>query len=230
MNTEFSDTYYQASENYYSEVYRSMKWKFRFAVLGAITGWLSTLVALVILVLLVPLKSFEVITITVDKNTGFVELAPRLEDTDFSREKRIIIATIMRYVRARETYNSATIETDYNLAWLMSAGSAADDLEKHHSVTNKNRPSALYGDKVIIKVNPNTVTFLNDNTAQARFSTEERNLIDGSIITRFYVATLKFQFSPDNMPVKFIYDNPTGFQVFEYTKVLELAPIEKEIE
>lgn len=230
MSKEIQNTYDPDSQTYYDEVYGSFRWKFRFAVLGAITGWIATIITVSALVMLIPLKQFEIVVMTVDKQTGFVELAPRLDDVDLTRDKAIIMGTIWRYVQARESYNPETIKYNYELVQLMSTGSASADYAALHALTNKERPENVYGKHTRITVEPNTVIFFNDTTAQVRFRTLTRNITDTTSIERFFIATVKFQFTPDALPVKYLVENPTGFQTYEYTLAEERAPILKGFE
>ena len=79
---------------------------------------------------LVPLKSVEVVTLLVDKTTGFVEVAQPLErGGELSQQESVLRANVVRFIRARETYDPKGLRDNFDLASLFSAGQAAKDLD-----------------------------------------------------------------------------------------------------
>jgi len=67
---------------------------------------LALVAALGALWALVPLKSVEVVTLLVDKTTGFVEVAQPLErGGELSQKESVLRANVVRFIRARETYD-----------------------------------------------------------------------------------------------------------------------------
>ena len=76
-------------------------WRIVAALLG-----LALVAGLALLWQLVPLKSMEVVTLLVDKATGYVEVARPLEEGGpISEREAVTQANIVRYIRARETYD-----------------------------------------------------------------------------------------------------------------------------
>ncbi|MBR7560253.1 hypothetical protein KC218_27265, partial [Mycobacterium tuberculosis] len=72
------------------------------------------------LALLLPLKSFEPYVIEVDKTTGFMEIKQPLADGDLTQNEAIARMYVVRYLKARETYDPATVKDNFDLAQLLS--------------------------------------------------------------------------------------------------------------
>src|SRR5579863_8715420 len=120
-------SYYTEGERWETSVYRSVAasrgaWRAIALILGC-----CLVAALVALVLLIPLKSFEVVTLAVDKTTGFVEVMRPLQDSgDLTQNEAVTRANIVRFLRARETYDPKGLRDNYELAGLFSAGAARE--------------------------------------------------------------------------------------------------------
>ena len=86
------------------------------------------------LLALIPLKSTEVVTLLVDKATGFVEVARPLEEGGpISQREAVTQAAIVRYIRARETYDPPALRDNFELASLLSAATASKELTELYS-------------------------------------------------------------------------------------------------
>ncbi|TIM86856.1 MAG: type VI secretion protein, partial [Mesorhizobium sp.] len=96
------------------------------------------LLSLVALVLLFPLKQYEPYMVAVDKTTGHLEIARALKPGDLSQDEAVTAANIVRYIRARETYDPRMIKSNFDLAQLYSTGAAADDLVREFTPSNPN--------------------------------------------------------------------------------------------
>ena len=89
---------------------------------------LALFAALVALFMLIPLKSTEVVTLLVDKATGYVEVArPLASGGPISEREAVTQANIVRFIRARETYDPPALRDNFELAALLSAGSASKE-------------------------------------------------------------------------------------------------------
>ena len=139
-------SYYSQGERWETSVYRSVAvsrgaWRGIALVLGC-----CLIAALIALVLLIPLKSFEVVTLAVDKTTGFVEVMRPLADSgDLTQNESVTRANIVRFLRARETYDPRGLRDNYELAGLFSGGVAREALEKDFSGANLENMMHTYG-------------------------------------------------------------------------------------
>ncbi|MPR08859.1 virB8 family protein [Microvirga tunisiensis] len=178
---------------------------------------LGLLVALAALVLLLPLKTFEVVTLMVDKTTGFVEVARPLEQGGtISQQEAVTRGNIVRFLRARETYDPKGLRDNYELALLYSAGAASRDLQAEFDNSNLRNPMRRYGPDTVVSVMVKSVIFLNERTAAVRFQTTRKN--DRETVTEHWVANVRFRYTSEPMRNDWRFDNPLGFQVTEYRK------------
>ena len=78
--------------------------------------------ALVCLALLLPLKTFEPYVVEVDRTTGFLEIKRALAPGDLDQSEAVTAMSVVRYLRARETYDPPAIKDNFELAQLLSTG------------------------------------------------------------------------------------------------------------
>jgi len=225
--------YYEDGARWERDIYRRLElsrnaWRIVSALLG-----LGLAMGLAALWQLVPLKSTEVVTLVVDKGTGFVEVARPLEQGGpISEREAITQANIVRYIRARETYDPPALRDNFELASLLSAGQASKDLSDLFAPGNADNPVKLWGVTGRIKVLVKSVNFLTSGwmqqpgapaTAAVRFMTTRTT--DREQIVQHWAANVRFRYTRDPMRNEWRFDNPLGFQVIEYRKDQEtVAP------
>ncbi|AQT48018.1 virB8 family protein [Bartonella choladocola] len=208
--------YYQQGQVWEQAIYSA-------AVKSKRLSWfLSTiLLGIVILLscclwLLIPLQRYEPYVITVDKTTGYLEMARALQPGPLADDVAVTQANIVRYINARETYDYNTLGLNYKLALLLSTGSAAQDYQFLYASTNAKALDKILGRYGRIVVSIKSVSLLNERTAQVRFSTETTTGTE--ITTNHYVSTVRFRYSGTPMKNEWRFDNPLGFQVTEYRR------------
>jgi type IV secretion system protein VirB8 len=178
--------------------------------------------ALGILALLVPLKTYEPYMVVVDKTTGFVEVKRPMAEGSLTQDEAITTFNVVRYIKARETYDPKALKDNFDLAQLLATGDAARELTEIYSPANPSNPVKVYGTNTVVTVTIKSVTFPNNRTALARFSTEEKS--STNIITRNWVSLVRFRYTSTPMRNEWRFDNPLGFQVLEYRRDQETAP------
>lgn len=210
--------YYHQGERWEASVYRwtavsRNAWRGLAIILG-----LALLASLGLLWALLPLKSFDVVVLEVDKTTGFVEASrPLSEAGDLTQNEAVTRANIVRFIRARETYDPKGLRDNYDLASLYSTGKAADSLAFTYSGANPQNPVKIFGSDTTVTVAVKSVIFLNEKTAAVRFSTT-RISASGPSITEHWVANVRFRYTSEPMRNDWRFDNPLGFQVTEYRR------------
>jgi type IV secretion system protein VirB8 len=178
--------------------------------------------ALGTLALLVPLKTYEPYMVVVDKTTGFVEVKRPMAEGPLTQDEAVTTFNVVRYIKARETYDPKALKDNFDLAQLLATGDAARELTQIYSPANSGNPVKLFGSNTAIAVTIKSVTFPNNRTALARFSTEEKS--STNIITRNWVSLVRFRYTSAPMRNEWRFDNPLGFQVLEYRRDQETAP------
>jgi type IV secretion system protein VirB8 len=178
--------------------------------------------ALGTLALLVPLKTYEPYMVVVDKTTGFVEVKRPMAEGPLTQDEAVTTFNVVRYIKARETYDPKALKENFDLAQLLATGDAARELTEIYSPANPTTPVKVYGSNTVVAVTIKSVTFPNNRTALARFSTEEKS--STNIITRNWVSLVRFRYTSAPMRNEWRFDNPLGFQVLEYRRDQETAP------
>lgn len=210
--------YYSEGERWERSVYRSVAmsrgvWRVVAVLLGV-----ALAASIGLLWMLLPLKSFDVVVLEVDKTTGYVEASrPLQERGDLTQNEAVTRANIVRFIRARETYDPKGLRDNFDLASLYSTGKAAADLANTYSGANLANPVKVYGANTTVSVFVKSVIFLNDNTAAVRFSTT-RSGTSGPTVTDHWVANVRFKYTSEPMRNDWRFDNPLGFQVTEYRR------------
>ena len=110
------ENYYEDGQTWEQEVVtnaiqsKNRAWIITFCSLGL------ALLSLVTLILLLPLKTFEPYIITVDQSTGYVEMTKGLYGgKDLSEDDAVTQSNLVRYVSAKEQYNTAVLKKNYDL-------------------------------------------------------------------------------------------------------------------
>ena len=186
-------------------------------IMAALAG-----MALVCLALLLPLKTYEPYVIEVDKTTGFLEIKRVLQPGELDQGEAVTAMNVVRYLRARETYDPPAIKDNFELSQLLSTGDAARELVELYSPANAKNPVRVLGRQTNVAVSIKSIQFPNNRTAIVRFSTRERT--PASTTTAHWTALIRFRYTRAPMRNEWRFDNPLGFQVTEYRRDQESAP------
>ena len=171
---------------------------------------------------MVPLKSYEPYMIVVDKSSGFVEVKRPMAEGSLTQDESVTMFNVVRYVKARETYDPKALKDNFDLAQLLSTGAASRDLTELFSPGNPRNPVKEFGGTTEISVNVKSVTFPNQRTALVRFSTQEKS--SSNVVHHDWVSLVRFRYSGVPMANQMRFDNPLGFQATEYRRDQETAP------
>jgi len=180
------------------------------------------LAAIFALASMVPLKSYEPYMIVVDKSSGFVEVKRPMAEGSLTQDESVTMFNVVRYVKARETYDPKALKDNFDLAQLLSTGAASRDLTEIYSPANPKNPVKEFGALTEISVTVKSVTFPNQRTALVRFSTDEKS--SSNIVHHDWVSLVRFRYSGAPMSNGMRFDNPLGFQTTEYRRDQETAP------
>lgn len=178
--------------------------------------------AIASLAAMVPLKSYEPYMIVVDKSSGFVEIKRPLAEGSLSQDEAVTMFNVVRYVKARETYDPKALKDNFDLAQLLSTGDASRDLTEIYSPANPRNLVKVNGTSTEIAVNIKSVTFPNQRTALVRFATEERS--SSNVLHHDWVSLIRFRYAGTPMSNGMRFDNPLGFQATEYRRDQETVP------
>jgi len=180
------------------------------------------LLALATLAMLVPLKSYEPYMVVVDKTTGFVEVKRPMAEGVLTQDEAVTTFNVVRYVKARETYDPKALKDNFDIAQLLGTGDASRELTEIFSPANPKNPIKLLGMNTIVATTIKSVTFPNNRTALVRFSSEEKS--QTNTVVRHWVSLIRFRYTSTPMKNEYRFENPLGFQVTEYRRDQETAP------
>jgi type IV secretion system protein VirB8 len=210
-------SYFQDGQRWEQEILkqaersRTIAW-FLTTIFGTIT-----LLSLTALIMLVPLKTFEPYIIEVDKNTGYLEVKSGLTRSGkLTDQQAVTQANVVRYIRARESYDPFAIADNFGIAALLSAEHAARELQELYSAANPDNPAKVYGKNRQVTVEIKSVTFSNSSTALVRFSTTEKS--DTDQIMRHFISVVRYRYTETPVTNEWRFENPLGFQVYNYRR------------
>ena len=196
-----------------------------------IIAWAAVAIAVmeaVALVVLMPLKTVEPYTLLVDRNTGFVQALTPLDPQRISGDTALTQSFLVQYVIARESFDIATIQTNYRKVALWSAGQARTDYIATTQPSSPQSPLAIYPRTTVIETRVKSVSPIGPNTALVRFETQRRDAGGLAQPPRAWVAIVRYRYSGEPMTVEDRFVNPLGFQVLRYRRDAEALPPEPE--
>jgi type IV secretion system protein VirB8 len=218
--------YYEAAASWSADVHGALRASRRVAWIVA--GAAATVAVLEALALasLTPLKTVVPYTITVDRQTGYVQQISGLKPGALTQDQAVTQSFLVQYVLARETFDATDLRENYRKVLLWSAGDARAQYQTLMQRTTPNSPLNLYSPTTMVSVTIKSVSLLSPTTALVRFDTIRHEQESSSGSEQAYAAVIAFRYSgaPMTMGDRFI--NPLGFQVVRYRRDAEsLAPL-----
>jgi type IV secretion system protein VirB8 len=181
----------------------------------------ATLEALALVVLL-PLKQSIPYTITVDRETGYVQTMRGVNLGNLSETDAIAQSFAVQYILARETFDINDYQANFKKTMMWSQGNAEADYGRDWDKANPNSVHNRYRPTTLVKVTIKSVTLLGPRSAMVRFDTEQTESGSGGS-RQPWVATLGYSFSGKPVSEQDRYLNPLGFQVSSYRRDAETA-------
>ena len=218
-----ADQYYASALSWVDErvaAERRMR-KIAWGVAGAAGA--RALVLAITMMLMMPLKSVQPYVVTVDRQTGAVEVATTLKGGKLSENDAVIQAELANYVRTRETFDATDLATSYRRVQLRSSGDVRSAYVAAMAADNPSSPLRALspGDTVTIRVK--SVSMLGAGAGLVRFDAE-RSAAGGRIVdSRPYVSALSFGFNDRPLRTEDRFENPLGFVVTRYRRDSEGA-------
>ena len=218
-------SYYAQGESWASDVQGGLRASRRIAwVVATVAAVVAGLEAFA-LAALAPLKTVVPYTITVDRQTGYVQTVAGLKPGGaLAQDAAVTQSFLVQYVLARETYDATDLREDYRKAMLWSAGDARASYTRAMQKATPDSPLNLYTPTTTVAVTVKSVSLLSPTTALVRFDTTRHEAGSTAAPPQSWAAVLAFRYSnaPMSMGDRFI--NPLGFQVTRYRRDAETAP------
>lgn len=183
---------------------------------------------LMALVMLLPLKQTQAYLTIVDRDTGMAERTVQIEQATIEHADAVKQSLIFNYVVDRETYDANDNERRIPKADRQSAGPAQQGLRALWTEGNADYPPDLYGLTGKISIEVLSVSQIDEDTAQVRFTKTLSRPGEDDRIGNFY-ATLTYQFVPTQQSaVELVWENPFGFTVTDYRVTAESLEAQQE--
>ena len=216
-----NDRYYAAAESWADDrvsAERRMR-KLAWTIAG-VSAAVATLLALALL-LLVPLKTVEPYVITVDRQSGAVEVATTLTEGKLTQNEAVVQSHLANYVRVRETFDATDLQTNYRRAQLLSAPSVRQAYVALMAAGNPASPLRTLspGDTVAVKIK--SVSLVGPGAALVRYDAVRTAAGGRSTSSTAYVSAISFGFAGQALRAEDRFDNPLGFQVTRYRRDAE---------
>lgn len=178
----------------------------------------------VALIVMMPLKTVVPYTLLVDRTTGYVQALKPLEPGQTTPDQALVQSMLVQYVIARESFDVATLQSQYRRVGLWSADQARKDYLSLMQPTNPDGPLARNPRTLVEETRVKSVSPLTPQSAMVRFDTVARNSGGAYQPAQSWVAIIEYRFSGEPMSADDRFLNPLGFQVTSYRRDLEALP------
>jgi type IV secretion system protein VirB8 len=216
-------SYYSEAQSWNRDRLQAIKFSQRIAWWVAAVASAVALFEAIALVLLTPLKTVEPYTLMVDKTTGYVQALKPLHLSAIDPDAALTQSFLVQYVIARESFDMATLRTNYRKAALFSADSARASYLASMQASSPQSPLQLYPRTTTVDVRVKSVSAIGAHAALVRFDTARADAGGDEQSPRSWVAVVQYRYAraPMNLDDRFV--NPLGFQVTSYRKDPETA-------
>jgi type IV secretion system protein VirB8 len=217
--------YYAKAETWAQDIHGSLRASRRTAWIVAGAACVVAVCEALALAALAPLKTVVPYTLTVDRQTGFVETASGLKPGLLSQDLAVTDAFLAQYVLARETFDVADLRANYRKVAQWTVGPARDAYLREMSASNPQSPVKLNAPTTVVQTTIKSISLLSPTSALVRFQTERHDAgAPGDI--RPYAAVIAFKYTGAPMRMEDRLINPLGFEVTSYRRDAETtAPL-----
>lgn len=189
-----------------------------------LTTWIAGIAASiallegVALVLLVPLKTVVPYTLLVDRNTGYVQALNPLTPEKVSPDSALTQSFLVQYVLARESFDFATVNSDYRKVAMFSAAQARASYLATMQGNNPDSPLNSLPRGSLITTRVKSVSPVGQDVSLVRFDTVRADASGGEQPLRSWVAVIRYRYTGAPMKLEDRFINPLGFQVISYRR------------
>ncbi len=215
--------YYEAAASWSQDTHTSLRASRR-------TAWIIAGVAIgvaglqaIALAFLLPLKQSVPYTITVDRETGYVQTTRGVNLGNLSETDAIAQSFVVQYVLARESFEATDYRENYRKTMMWSQAGAESEYARDWDKNNPVGVQSRYRPTTRVQVTVKSVTLLGPRSAMIRFDTEQSEGASSGGMRQPWVATVGYSFSGKPISEQDRYLNPLGFQVATYRRDAETA-------
>ena len=202
-------------KNWYKDRYQYVLVQRKILVLITTLSLMASIVTVLVIMRLTPLKTVEPFVIQVDQKTGITQTVNQMTVKEITANEAVNNYFIVQYIRARENYNTADLSRNYNLVRLMSeSGKVYGEFTRQANPNNPKSNAARLGSTGVRAVKFKSITYLNPQLIQARVLVEERS--DNNLAQQNLIILLNFSYVNMALTLEERYINPLGFIVTDY--------------
>lgn len=198
-------------------------------------AFIASLIAVICLCLsilcLMPLKQVQTIAVHHYDN-GVTTVAPLSEGIPNMNQAQIE-SDIVRYIINRESYDSSSYRSQFELVGLLSSDTVTREYEAEQSTRNEQSPINVLGTKVTRSVHIYSINFIDtkaqnenerkskrnhDNLAEVVFSIKDRDKASNRDSEQQYSAIISWRYTKPSNSIEKRWKNFDGFEVTRFTK------------
>lgn len=221
---EALNAYYREAGSWATDQIDALRSSRRIAWIIAAAAVVVAVAEAVALIVLMPLKTTVPYTLMVDRTTGFVQALQPLDPAQITPDRALVQSMLVQYVIARESFDIAILQANYQKVGLWSAEQARSDYLGLMQVSNVEGPLSLYPRTSVVETRVKSVSRLDPQSALVRFETVRRDQGGQHQPAQPWVAIVQYRFSGEPMSAEDRFLNPLGFQVVDYRRDPEALP------
>lgn len=189
-----------------------------------------TVMALVTLMLLMPLKRVEPFVIRVDNVTGIVDVVPTFVGRAEMPET-ITRYLLSHYVTVCERFSFATAESDYEECAAFHAAARNQAWMALWDRANPGSPLNVYKDGSSVRTQVRALSFFKrasgvEDLAQIRYTKTRRTSASATDEVTHWIATIQYVYGEPSRDAGMRRWNPLGFKIIEFRSEPEVLPME----
>ena len=215
------EAYYAQGQSWAADIQESLRASRRRAYIVAGAAILVAMLEAVALVGLTPLKTVVPYTITVDRQTGYIETAQGLKPGALSQDAAVTQAFLAQYVMARETFDVTDLQNNYREVAAWTNGTARDQYIRAMQKSNPQSPENLNDAATVVQITVKSISLLSANSALVRFDAEHVTGGTAPAQRQPYTAVIGFRYTGAPMRTEDRFLNPLGFEVTAYRRDAE---------
>ncbi len=203
------------SKNWYKDRYQYVLVQRKILVLITSLSLIASLVTVVVIAQLTPLKTVEPFVIQVDQKTGITQTVNQMTVKEITANEAVNNFFIVQYIRARENYINSDLSRNYNIVRLMSESNKVyGEFVRAANPNNPKSNAARLGVTGVRTVKFKSISYLSPQTIQARVLIEEKS--ENNLAQQNLIILLSFAYVNMALTLEERYVNPLGFIVTDY--------------
>lgn len=202
--------------NWYKDRYQYVVLQRKILVFITLCAIACSLVTVVVISQLTPLKSVEPFVIQIDQKTGITQTVDPLTARELTANEAVNNYFLVQYIRARESHNANELVRNYNNVRVMSEPKIVyAQFMRDVDANNPQSNAARLGSTGQRSVKFKSITYLKPNVAQVRVVIDEKGDNVGSAVYH-RIILVAFEYIKLALSVEDRYSNPLGFRVTDY--------------